>query len=97
MDTSTDKIKQQIVRVCQKYQCKKIALFGSYAKKLENKDSDVDILVEPPPKFGLIKFSSMRLELKKTLNKEVDLLTFNSISPYMRDSILKSAFTLYEE
>ncbi len=90
-------VKDQIVLVCQQYGCKKVALFGSYAKKLQNDDSDIDILVEPPQKFGLIKFSSMKLDLQKVLNKKVDLITYKGISPYIRDSILESAQTLYEE
>ena len=83
--------------LCKKYNCRKIAIFGSYAKNAENEKSDIDILVEPPPKFGIFRFASMKLELQKILQKDVDLITYKSISPYMKDSILNSARILYEE
>lgn len=98
MQTYIDEIKEQVVPVCKKYNCKKIAVFGSYAKGTATENnSDVDILVEPPAKMGLIRFAGMKLDLEKALQKNVDLVTFGSISPYMKDSILSSAHTLYEE
>lgn len=97
MQSNIDEIRKQVIPLCKKYNCKKIALFGSYAKGLEKDKSDVDILIEPPPKLGIIRFASMKLDLQNALNREVDLLTYNSISPYMKESILKSAYTLYEE
>ncbi|OGK14320.1 hypothetical protein A3A93_03240 [Candidatus Roizmanbacteria bacterium RIFCSPLOWO2_01_FULL_38_12] len=93
-----DQIKQQVVSVCKKYNCKKIAVFGSYAKGTAREESsDIDLLVYPPSKLGLIRFASMKLDLEKALQKKVDLITYRSISPYMKDSILNSAYTLYEE
>lgn len=97
MQISVNEIKKQVVPLCKKYNCKKVALFGSYAKNIENNKSDIDILVELPSKFGIIRFASMKLELQKALQKDVDLITYKSISPYMKDSILNSAHTLYEE
>lgn len=98
MSITIDEIKQQVTPVCKKYNCKKIAVFGSYAKGTAvDESSDIDILVEPSPKLGLIRFASMKLELQKALQKDVDLITYKSISPYMKDSILNSAHTLYEE
>ena len=36
-------------------------------------------------------------ELSERLNRKVDLLTENSISPYLRDRILREQKVIYEE
>jgi len=38
----------------------------------------------------------LELELKEFFDRDVDLLTENSISPYLRDRILASASVIYE-
>ena len=95
MDIKT--VSRLVVPVLKQYGVTRASLFGSAVKGDMRKDSDIDILVEPPPKFGLITFSRMRLDLRKVLQKDVDLLTYNSMSPYMKEEILKSTYTLYEK
>ncbi|OGK26157.1 hypothetical protein A3D80_01300 [Candidatus Roizmanbacteria bacterium RIFCSPHIGHO2_02_FULL_40_13b] len=82
--------------VLKEYGIKRASLFGSLVKGNMSSDSDIDILVETPPKFGLFKFSRMRLALQKALQRDVDLVTYKSISPYMKESILGSTYILYE-
>lgn len=90
-------VSELVIPILKQHGITRASLFGSAVKGYMRKDSDIDILVELPPKFGLIKFSRMRLDLKKILQKDVDLLTYNSISPYMKEEILKSTHTLYEK
>lgn len=40
-----DKIKEKVKPVAQKYKLMYIWVFGSYAKKKQRKDSDIDIIV----------------------------------------------------
>lgn len=73
------------------YKIKKIGIFGSYIRKEDTKKSDIDILIELEENSKLTLLDIIRLErfLSKLLNKKVDLLTVDSLSPYIKDSILK--------
>jgi len=53
---------------------KRIGLFGSYAKGLQAKDSDVDILVEFERPIGL-KFVEFAECVERLLGGRVDILT----------------------
>lgn len=81
------KLAQDIVPILQKYGVTKASLFGSCARGDQGSDSDVDILIQPPDDMGLA-FVRLHRELEETLSCDVDLVTFNSISPYMKKGIL---------
>jgi len=71
-----------------KYNVKKIGIFGSYAKGQQNEESDVDILVEfQKPSFD--HFMKVSFYLEDLFDKKVDLLTPNSLSPFMKTSVEK--------
>ena len=88
-----DKIQTLIVPILMKYGVKKAALFGSYARGDFNEKSDVDILIQPPNRMGL-GFVRLNRDLKKSLNKNVDLVSYNGISPYLRESILQNVIKI---
>jgi len=65
-----------------KYSVKRIGLFGSYIRKEETKNSDIDFLVDFEEK-SFDNFINLVFELEKIFNRKVDLQTEKSISPYM--------------
>lgn len=77
-----------IIPILKKYGVKRAALFGSYGRGDFTNESDVDILILPPEGMGL-GFVRLKRELESALNKNVDLVSYNGISPYLRDSILR--------
>jgi len=78
---------------------KSASLFGSYARGDFNKKSDIDILVEfkEGKEKGLFEFIALERKLSEILEKKVDLVTINSVSPYIKDEILKHQEKIYEE
>ncbi len=82
-------IKKNIVPILKKHHIKKAGIFGSYARGEQKKNSDIDILVEPPKGMGL-EFFGLQLELEKKLGKKVDLVTYKYLSPYLKENILNS-------
>jgi len=73
-----------------KYGIKKLAVFGSYARGKNKKTSDVDIIVElKEPTFK--NFIHLARDMENILKKKVDLLTFASLSNYLKPYILKEA------
>lgn len=89
MVKNIEEIKKKVVPILKKNKVVRAGIFGSYAKGEQNKNSDVDILIEfNDPKMSLLGIIALELELKKLLGKKVDLLTYNGISPYLKDIIL---------
>lgn len=81
-------IQDTIVQILEKYGVKKAALFGSYARGDFKSISDIDILIQPPEGMSY-GFFRLKRELEKSLNKKVDLLSYDGISPYLSESILR--------
>ncbi len=71
-----------------------IGLFGSFATGDETESSDVDILVNlNKNKKTFRNFLSLNYFLEKIFGKKVDLVTKQSLSPFIGPHILKS--TIY--
>jgi predicted nucleotidyltransferase len=78
--------KQQI----EKFGVKKIGLFGSYVRGENTKDSDLDFLVEFEEGAKTFdNFIELAFLLEDLFEKKVDLLTPESMSPYLKPYILK--------
>jgi uncharacterized protein len=60
------------------YPIKSLAIFGSYARKEQNEESDLDILVEFNDKIGL-RFVDLAEELEKLIGFKVDLVSRKGI------------------
>jgi len=84
---NVNKIKSKIIKILKKNKVVKAGIFGSYALGEEKKNSDVDILIEPPKGIGF-GFAGIAFELEEKLDKKVDLVSYNGLSPYLRDKIL---------
>ena len=72
-----NELKKMLKPVFLKYKLKKVYIFGSYARGEAREDSDVDIMiVKNKSKINtLLDLSEFQEELKKTLNKNVDVIT----------------------
>lgn len=88
MKISIKEIEKKIVPILKKNNVKKAGIFGSYAKGEQNNKSDVDILVELDENLSLYDLIGIKLELEKTLKKNVDLVEYNTIRSELRESIL---------
>lgn len=95
METRIEEIASLIKPILLSFEIKRASLFGSFAKGNDTETSDVDLLVE----FGEGKslFDLIRLEMKieEVLNRKVDVITFNSIHPYLKESILSEQVVIY--
>ena len=82
-----NRIKKIIVPILKKNGVARAGIFGSYARGEQKKGSDLDIIIQPPKGMGL-RFIGLKLDLEKKIGKKVDLLTYKSISPYLKEQIL---------
>ncbi len=76
----TKKLKDHKSKLKVKYGLNNIAIFGSFSRGHENRDSDLDILVEFERPIG-IEFIDLADELEQILNVKVDLVSKNGIKP----------------
>ena len=70
------------------FQVKKIGIFGSYIRNEQNKNSDLDILVEFEEEPGLFKFMELENYLKTILRVKVDLVMKNALKPQIGRHVL---------
>lgn len=83
-----DNITRTIKPLLEQYGVKKAALFGSYARGESDEKSDIDLLIEPPEGMGL-GFVRLKRDLEELLQKKVDLVSYNGLSPHLKESILQ--------
>ena len=63
---------------------KRIGLFGSFVRNEQHDKSDVDFLVEyEPGRKNLKSFFGLIDWLEKAFNREIELVTTESLSPYI--------------
>lgn len=89
---------EAIKAYCHRWGVKEFALFGSVLTDRFNQDSDVDVLVEFLPGFGLTfeNFPDAIKELEAIFGREVDLVEKDLIrNPFRRYRILTTRRVLY--
>ena len=82
-------IEASVIRILKRFDVKKAAFFGSFVRVEENEDSDIDILVEFEGEKSLLDLVGLKLELEDLLGRQVDVVTYNSLHPLLRDKILQ--------
>ncbi len=90
----------KILPILQPYKIKRLAIFGSVVRGEYRADSDIDILVSlrPPgerPVIGL-KWFELAETLSRILERPVDLVTEDGLSPFIRPYVEKEMVILYE-
>lgn len=80
----------------------RLAVFGSTARGEASQKSDIDLLIRlkpshERPKLGLFKLMEIEENLQKELGREVDLVTEDGLSPYVRPYVEKEKVIIYEE
>ena len=72
------------------YGVKAIGLFGSFVRNEQNEESDVDLIVEfEEDKKTYKNFIGLAYYLEDILGRKVELLTPESLSPYIGPHIMK--------
>ncbi len=69
----------------------RVRMFGSLARGTGRPDSDIDLLVDMEPGRDLLDLIAIKQDLEDRLGRRVDVLTERSLSPYIRDQVLKEA------
>lgn len=92
-----EKIKEKIKPVAKKYNLAYVWIFGSYAKKKQKKDSDVDIIVRTEDVIGGFKIVEVKFALEEALEKQVDIITTGSIKGSLLENENLEEVLVYSE
>jgi len=73
---------------------KEISLFGSFVRKEQSEDSDIDILAEFDNNADLFDLIGLELYLEDIFEREVDVVPKQALRPELRESILQQIVTV---
>jgi predicted nucleotidyltransferase len=82
-------IKKNKIELNEKYGLISIGIFGSYGRGEQNKDSDLDLLVEVRRPMGFVKFIRLENHLSQLLGVKVDMVTKKALKPNIGKRILQ--------
>lgn len=86
--------RKEILSVAERFGARKVRVFGSRARGEGRPDSDVDLLVSVGDRASLLDIIAIKQDLEDLLGCKVDVVTEDSISPYLRDQVLSEAVSL---
>ena len=89
-----EKRKDEILRISSQHGARNVRIFGSRAREGSSETSDLDLLVEMKPNSSLLDLIAIKQDLEDLLGCKVDVVTESSLSPYIKDEILKEAVRL---
>ncbi len=95
MNKEIRKIGLEMKPIFEKHQVKKASFFGSFARGENNKNSDIDILVELKRGKTLIDLIDLEMDIEKRVKRKIDLITFKSINPLIKKNILRDEVKIY--
>lgn len=72
----------------------RLAVFGSVARHQARDESDIDLLVEPPPATSISDLLAMRDLFERILGRSVDLMSYGGLKPKIDDDIRREAVLL---
>ena len=94
--SSVEVDERRLQELCRRNDVSTLSVFGSFARGQARPDSDVDLLVEFSKEKGLLDLVALERQLAEIFGRRVDLLTEQSISPYIRDSVRRDQRVLFD-
>ena len=100
-EAELDQLRETILTVLRPLGVKRVALFGSVVRGEDAPGSDLDILIALPPPgerpvIGL-KWLDLVDELSTLLDRPVELVTEDGLSPYIRPHVEEELVVLYDQ
>lgn len=84
----------QVQEILSRYSVTAARVFGSVARGTDTTQSDLDLLIQPPPGFTLFDLAALGEELKSLLSVNVDIITYTQIPEGSREKIIKESVAL---
>jgi predicted nucleotidyltransferase len=86
--------REEILRIASAHGAQNVRVFGSVSRGEAGTESDVDLLVKLESGRSLLDLIAIKQEIEDLLGCEVDVVTEDAVSPYIREQVLKEAVSL---
>jgi predicted nucleotidyltransferase len=96
MNTIDLTTREKLIEIAKAWGITYLALFGSVARNEARPESDVDLAVRFGQPISLLDLVGIRLEMEAKLGRPVDLIPIDSAYTFVRESMAKDLFVLYE-
>jgi predicted nucleotidyltransferase len=99
MNTQINYSQERLATVCRKYHIARLSLFGSALRDDFRPDSDIDLLYEVEPGYGVgyITLGAIADELSEVFGgREIDLVRQGALYHRIRDRVLAEARVIYD-
>ena len=91
----TDKLREQLPDLRQRYGVRSLGLFGSFVRGQQKAKSDLDVLVEfDNEKLTLLQFIQLERHLSEVVGIKVDLVDKSGLKPAIGKRILQEVVLL---
>lgn len=94
MKNDLEQMKNKILPILKQAGITRSAFFGSVARGEASESSDVDILIEFQGKKSLFDLVALQHELQDALGRDVDLVTYRSVYPKLREIIKRDEVSI---
>ena len=92
-----NQIRDIITPIAVQHGVKRVSLFGSRAKRTENENSDIDLIIEKGKLISLLDLSRFRLAAEDAFQLPVDLVTTECSDTEFLQEIQKEEVLLYRD
>nr|WP_298490665.1 nucleotidyltransferase family protein [uncultured Chloroflexus sp.] len=89
-------VKRHLIDICRVNDAIMIGVFGSTARGEATSSSDIDVLVRFAKPKSLLTLVGLERQLAAALGTPVDLVTEQSLHPYLRSAVLRDLQVVYE-
>lgn len=92
--TAANRLRLELPRLRREYAVLSLGLFGSYVRGEQQKQSDLDVLVEFSKVPGMIRFLDLERDLSQLLGVSVDLVQKEALKPSIGKRILEEVVSI---
>jgi predicted nucleotidyltransferase len=89
IDKELERLREKVAPILRRLGVRRASVFGSLARGEGDEESDVDLLVELEPGRSLLDLAELKVELEEVLGRRVDVITYDSLHPLLRDRVLR--------
>jgi len=86
--------RDELLALAARHRATQVRVFGSVALMRETPSSDIDLLVDFSPEASLLDLIGLQQDAESLLGRCVDVVTPESVSPFLRERILAEARSL---